>query len=123
MTFVYYFHRQPRRFSGGDLLLFDTDPEQDACGAKYTRIAPSHNSILFFPSACYHQVLPVVCESSDDAGRFTLNGWTHPADTPTDAPRACQGAGSGRASATSVAEDPDAELSPASRRNASASRR
>ena len=81
VTFVYYFHKRPRRFRGGDLLLFDTDPARGACGAKYTRIAPSHNSLLFFPSNCYHLVLPVVCKSADlEDGRFTLNGWIHPAD-------------------------------------------
>lgn len=82
VTFVYYFHRKPRRFSGGDLLLFDTAPALGACGAHYTRIVPSHNSILFFPSSLFHHVLPVVCESAHaEHGRFTLNGWFHPANT------------------------------------------
>ena len=89
VTFVYYFHKRPRRFSGGDLLLFDTDPARDACGVKYTRIAPSHNSILFFPSDCYHVVLPVACEGAEfEDGRFTLNGWMHPAESGTVAPQA-----------------------------------
>lgn len=124
VTFVYYFHRQPRRFSGGDLLLFDTDPAQDACGRKYTRIAPSHNSILFFPSDCYHLVLPVVGESADfKDGRFTLNGWIHPAGSGTDAPEAPQEAGARRATGADASDGAGCGGSPASRRNASVSRR
>ena len=108
VTFVYYFHKRPKRFSGGDLLLFDTDPARDACGAKYTRIAPLHNSILFFPSNCYHVVLPVACEGSDfQDGRFTLNGWMHPADRGTDAPQACQEAGARRSPRAEVAGSAD----------------
>ncbi len=78
VTFVYYFHRWPRRFSGGDLLLCDTDLEQSRALGKYTRLAVRDNSILFFPSGYYHQVMPVVCETEDvEDGRLTLNGWIH----------------------------------------------
>jgi len=78
VTFVYYFHRQPRRFSGGDLLLYDTDVERDKWLEKYTRLDVRHNSILYFPSEYYHQVMPVVCETGDvEDGRLTLNGWIH----------------------------------------------
>ena len=78
VTFVYYFHSDPRRFRGGDLLLFDTDLERDLCTNKYTRIPPTNNSMILFPSDFYHQVTPVICESERfEHGRFTLNGWLH----------------------------------------------
>ena len=53
LSFAYYFHRQPRRFSGGDLLL------HDAGGAAFTRIEPQYNSIVFFPAASIHEVTEV----------------------------------------------------------------
>ena len=53
LSFAYYFHRQPRRFSGGELLL------HDAGGAAFTRIEPQYNSIVFFPAACVHEVTAV----------------------------------------------------------------
>ena len=78
VTFVYYFHSTPQKFSGGDLLLFDTNRQSKEFAAKYTRMAPTHNSLLLFPSECYHQVTPVTVDSEDfHDGRFTLNGWLH----------------------------------------------
>lgn len=71
VSFAYYFHRHPKRFSGGELLLHDGDGEAGA----FTRIEPRHNSIVFFPGACLHQVAAVESESPDfgDA-RFALLG-------------------------------------------------
>ena len=77
ITFVYYFHREPRRFSGGDLLLYDTDFDAGtASNIAFTRLEPLRNSIVFFPSGCYHEVTPVECATDDFGdGRFTVNGW------------------------------------------------
>ena len=71
VSFAYYFHRRPKRFSGGELLLHDGDGEAGA----FTRIEPRHNSIVFFPGDCLHQVAAVETESPDfgDA-RFALLG-------------------------------------------------
>lgn len=78
VTWVYYFHRQPVGFSGGDLLLYDTDLKGDGYSLAFTRIQPEDNSIVFFPSACVHQVTPIHCTSGDlRDSRFTLNGWLH----------------------------------------------
>ena len=80
VTFVYYFHSLPRQFSGGDLLLYDTDLEGDRVVASYTRTIPAHNTVVFFPSN-YHQETPVSTDSSEIRdGRFTLNGWLHETD-------------------------------------------
>ena len=76
LSFVYFFHRRPRRFSGGDLLLYDTDVDAGACdSAAFSRITPLRNGIVFFPSACWHQATPVQCGTDDfEDGRWVLNG-------------------------------------------------
>ena len=73
VSFVYYFHRQPKRFAGGELLLCDGD----GTGA-FTLIEPQHNSIVFFPASSLHQVAPVYGDLEDfgDA-RFAIHGWLH----------------------------------------------
>ena len=72
LSFAYYFHRRPRRFSGGDLLLHDGNGE----AATFTRIEPLHNSIVFFPAYAAHQTTAVErdLESFGDA-RFAISGW------------------------------------------------
>lgn len=78
ITFVYYFHCVPKRFTGGDLLLFDTNIKTDTYNNRYTRISPDHNSLIFFPSWAFHQVTPIqLATNRYDEGRFTLNGWLH----------------------------------------------
>ena len=81
ISYAYYFHQEPRRFDGGDLLLYDTCPESG--GFRRTvcsRIEPVGNTIVFFPSGCYHEILPVACHSNAfQDGRFTVNGWIHKA--------------------------------------------
>ena len=76
LSFVYFFHREPSRFSGGDLLLYDTDTDTGNCSWRdFSRIVPLRNSIVFFPSACWHQVTPVQCETDDFGdGRWVVNG-------------------------------------------------
>ena len=87
ISYVWYFYREPRRFSGGDLLLHDTDREAGCYKAGvFTRLVPLHNSIVFFPSDRYHQITPVHGVGDDFGdGRFTVNGWllAEP-DTPAD---------------------------------------
>jgi Rps23 Pro-64 3,4-dihydroxylase Tpa1-like proline 4-hydroxylase len=79
VSYVYYFHRVPKRFTGGDLLLYDTDVEVGRYAAAFTRIEALDNSIVFFPSAYCHRVTTVHCETEDFGdSRFTLNGWFHP---------------------------------------------
>ena len=50
LSFAYYFHRQPRRFSGGELLLHDEN------AATFTRIESQHNSNVLFPAGCVHEI-------------------------------------------------------------------
>jgi hypothetical protein len=82
VTYVYYFHRLPKRFTGGDLLLYDTDVHDAGYAAAFTRLEAVDNSIVFFPSDYFHQVTAVHCESFEFGdSRFTLNGWFHPIPT------------------------------------------
>ena len=73
---VYYFHRAPRPFVGGDLLLHDAGRAGGAGGA-FSRIEPLCNSIVFFPSDCLHEITPVACGAEFEDGRFSINGWIH----------------------------------------------
>ena len=88
LNFVYFFHREPRRFSGGDLLLYDTDADTVACSfAAFSRIVPLRNSIVFFPSVSWHEVTHVRCETNDfKDGRWTVNGhlWQRGGDAAAD---------------------------------------
>jgi Rps23 Pro-64 3,4-dihydroxylase Tpa1-like proline 4-hydroxylase len=77
-TYVYYFYKEPKAFSGGELKLYDTEIR----GNSYTNrdqfklIEPMNNSIVFFNSRCKHEVLPISCPSQQfEDSRFTINGW------------------------------------------------
>ena len=68
---LYYLHRQPKPFTGGDLLLHD-----GMSANTFTRIEPQDNSIVLFPSRCVHEVTLVECDPDDfGAGRFAVNSY------------------------------------------------
>lgn len=77
LNYVYYLHREPRRFAGGDLLLYDTNVEAGGgSSVVFSRIEPLNNSLVFFPSDAFHEVIPVACATQDFGdGRFSVNGW------------------------------------------------
>jgi Rps23 Pro-64 3,4-dihydroxylase Tpa1-like proline 4-hydroxylase len=78
LTYVYYFYREPKAFSGGELVLYDEKKEGDRFlkADSFKLIEPTNNSIIFFRSRYWHQVLPVSCPSGNFAdSRFTINGW------------------------------------------------
>jgi SM-20-related protein len=80
ITYVYFFHREPRPFRGGELILYDSPRHGDSVvpAAIRRRVTPEQNTIIFFPSSALHEILPVICESRDFRdSRFTLNGWLH----------------------------------------------
>jgi hypothetical protein len=77
LSFVYYFYREPRAFSGGALALYDSlsDGSQFA-KQSYSLVEPANNSLIVFPAGFWHEVQKVSCPSrSYGASRFTLNGW------------------------------------------------
>lgn len=77
LSFVYYFHSEPKAFSGGQLRFHDwADGELEDEQAGTRTIIPRQNTIVFFPSSYEHEVLPVRCQSRNFANsRFTANGW------------------------------------------------
>ena len=80
ITFVYFFHREPRQFEGGELLLHDSHGggERRVSAGSYQAVVPQQNQIVFFPCSLLHEITPVECPSRAFAdSRFTLNGWLH----------------------------------------------
>lgn len=79
LTYVYYFHREPSRFTGGDLLLFDqTVTGERADIVSFTRLAPQPNSVILFRPDRLHAVTRIFSDSTDPLdGRWTVNGWFH----------------------------------------------
>ncbi|HEY6373157.1 MAG TPA: 2OG-Fe(II) oxygenase [Candidatus Sulfotelmatobacter sp.] len=78
LTFVYFFHREPRQFGGGELRIHDARLEHGAyvSAGSYQIIVPQQNQIVFFPCQLLHEITPVDCASQLFAdSRFTLNGW------------------------------------------------
>jgi predicted 2-oxoglutarate/Fe(II)-dependent dioxygenase YbiX len=82
---VYYFHSSPRRFTGGELRLYDswvTDRGSTAA-ASYTTLAPLDNSIVFFGSDTFHEVRPVHRESEEFRdSRFAMTIWFREGEWP-----------------------------------------
>ena len=80
LTYVYYFNREPKGFSGGELRVYD-DRIRNGKLAKtdtYQTIEPLHNSIVFFQAPVMHEVTPVQVPSKQFRdSRFTVNGWVH----------------------------------------------
>jgi len=78
LTFVYFFHREPKQFEGGDLRIHDArlDRGEYASTGSYQTMVPQQNQIVFFPCELLHEITPVECSSRLFAdSRFTLNGW------------------------------------------------
>lgn len=64
LTAVYFCHREPRAFNGGDLLLYDTDVATGAASEhELSRIAPASNSLVLMPHTCCHAVARVASRS------------------------------------------------------------
>jgi SM-20-related protein len=80
LTFVYFFHREPKQFQGGELHIHDArlEAESYVSAGSYQTISPQQNQIVFFPCELMHEVSAVECPSRLFAdSRFTLNGWLH----------------------------------------------
>jgi Rps23 Pro-64 3,4-dihydroxylase Tpa1-like proline 4-hydroxylase len=78
LTFVYFFHREPRQFEGGELRIHDASLEegQYVSQGSYQTVIPQQNQIVFFPCELMHEVTPVKSPTGLFAdSRFTLNGW------------------------------------------------
>ena len=72
---VCFFHRAPRPFAGGDLLLHDAGRAEGSPSGVFSRVEPLRGGIVFFPGDCLHEITPVACGAEFGDGRFTVNGW------------------------------------------------
>ena len=80
VTFVYFFHREPKQFTGGELRIYDSRRENEnyVPTANYRTIVPEQNQLVMFASGLSHEITPVDCPSGQFAdSRFTINGWIH----------------------------------------------
>ena len=80
ITFVYFFHREPKQFTGGELRIYDSRRENESYvpTANYRTIVPEQNQLVLFASGLSHEITPVDCPSGQFAdSRFTVNGWIH----------------------------------------------
>ncbi len=80
VTFVYFFHREPKQFTGGELRIYDSRRENEnyVPTANYRSIVPEQNQLVMFASGLSHEITPVDCPSGQFAdSRFTVNGWIH----------------------------------------------
>jgi SM-20-related protein len=79
LSAVYYFYREPKGFTGGELRLyrFGARPKTGAVAeADYVDVEPIQNSVVAFPSWALHEVRPVRCPGdSFKDHRFALNCW------------------------------------------------
>jgi Rps23 Pro-64 3,4-dihydroxylase Tpa1-like proline 4-hydroxylase len=80
ITFVYFLHREPRAFRGGELRIYDSRWENGMYRPteNYRAIVPQQNQVVLFASSLAHEITPVECPSNAFAdSRFTVNGWFH----------------------------------------------
>lgn len=71
LSAVFYFHAEPKRFSGGELRLFRLGTE-----SGFVDIEPLQNSLIAFHSWMRHEVRPVAVPSGEFRDyRFAINCW------------------------------------------------
>jgi SM-20-related protein len=74
LTAVYYFHREPKGFSGGSIEVFPYGYR----GGPTQIIEPVQNRLICFASTALHRVNAVSCPSGAFADyRFAINFWYH----------------------------------------------
>jgi SM-20-related protein len=74
LSVVYYCHREPKAFSGGELRLHPAPPPRT--GPLYFDVVPQQDTAVVFSSWVPHEVMPVRCPSSQFAdARFAINCW------------------------------------------------
>lgn len=67
---IYYLHRQPAVFSGGELALHSV-----FANGPTAKIAARHNRLVAFPSFYPHEVLPIGSTGRFEESRFSVNCW------------------------------------------------
>ena len=77
LSAVFYFHRQPKAYTGGELAVFPFGGKE-----PFELIEPRLNRLVAFPSFAAHEVRHVSCPSGKFANsRFSINCWFRRART------------------------------------------
>ena len=73
-SFLYYPASQPKAFTGGDLLLYDTNFKKNKFSSNLTKISLSPNSLVLFPRYFHHEITQVQSPSALawEDGRFAI---------------------------------------------------
>lgn len=70
LSFVYFFHGEPKAFQGGDLVFFDE------AYREIGRVSPVSGRLVVFRSTTPHEVEPVeMVDSAFSGGRFAITGF------------------------------------------------
>ncbi|HEY4184862.1 MAG TPA: 2OG-Fe(II) oxygenase [Polyangia bacterium] len=80
LSCLYYLHREPRGFAGGELRLYDRIDEGEGRrpADTFTAVIPRANRLVVFPSDEFHEAMPVRCPSKTFAdSRFAVTTWLH----------------------------------------------
>jgi Rps23 Pro-64 3,4-dihydroxylase Tpa1-like proline 4-hydroxylase len=80
ITFVYFFHQEPKKFQGGELRVYDSrrGNEEYVPTENCRSVVPQQNQMVLFSSSLMHEITTVECSSRAFAdSRFTVNGWLH----------------------------------------------
>ena len=83
LTCIYYLHREPRGFSGGELRLYDAiqDGGEVKAAETFVPVQAVANRLVVFASHELHEALPVRCPSGEFAdSRFAVTVWLHASD-------------------------------------------
>ena len=71
---VCWFHREPRPFAGGDLLLYDSEAGGIYNASAFSRIEPVGGSIVFYQGSYTHEITTVAAGTDDfAAARFAVS--------------------------------------------------
>jgi Rps23 Pro-64 3,4-dihydroxylase Tpa1-like proline 4-hydroxylase len=85
LTCVYYFHRQPKAFEGGELRLHDAEVGPDGWrpAPTFRILEPAANRMIAFPTDVFHEVRAVRCPSREFAdSQFAVTNWLRRSDRP-----------------------------------------
>ena len=83
ISLVYYFHSEPKSFSGGALRLYPIPGVASRPDEPSIDVVPEQDLAVAFSSWVPHEILPVSCPSGQfSASRFAINCWVLRARTP-----------------------------------------
>ena len=83
ISLVYYFHKDPKSFSGGLLRLYPSPGVAGRLDEPATDVTPEQDLAIAFSSWMPHEILPVSCPSGRFSdSRFAINCWVLRARTP-----------------------------------------